>query len=103
MKKVVFSVIKGGKSENKLTGVGYITDTELLVPAISRNGKPYIRVFEDAIERCKPLSGKTDEFKGTITEYHNIDVEKFTSSGASTGYETKEVEITYYIWFKYAD
>ena len=34
MKKVVFSVIKAGRNENRMSGVGYITDKDLLIPAI---------------------------------------------------------------------
>ena len=49
MKKVVFSVIRAGKSSNRLSGIGYITDKDLLIPAISKNGKAYIRIFEDCI------------------------------------------------------
>lgn len=49
MKKVFFSVVKAGRNEQRISGVGYITDEDLLVPAISRNGKAYIRVFEDCI------------------------------------------------------
>ena len=48
MKKVVYSVVKNLKNEQiKLTGVGYITDTDLLTVATSKDNKPYIRVYED--------------------------------------------------------
>ena len=57
MKKVAFSVIKAGRNENRMSGVGYITDTDLLVPAISKKGKAYIRVFEDCIRHCHKVPG----------------------------------------------
>ncbi len=97
MKKVVFSVIKAGKNEKRMSGVGYITETDLLIPAISQKGKPYIRVFEDCIKCC---SNKIhDEYKGTFYEIREVEFE--TRNGS--GYETREIEITYYIWFKLAD
>ena len=45
MNKVVFSVTKAGKNSNRVSGVGYITDEDLLIPMISKNGKAYIRIF----------------------------------------------------------
>lgn len=39
MKKVVFAVTKQGRYENtKTTGVGYITDTDLITACISKSG-----------------------------------------------------------------
>lgn len=39
MKKVVFAVTKQGRYENtKTTGVGYITDTDLITTCISKSG-----------------------------------------------------------------
>lgn len=99
MKKVVFSVIKAGRNENRLSGVGYITDKDLLIPAISRNGKAYIRVFEDCIRYCHKMPNENNEFKGTFYELKEIEFE--TRSGS--GYEMREIEITYYIWYKLAD
>ena len=65
MQKVVFSVIKAGKNENRMSGVGYITDTDLLIPALSKNGKPYIRVFEDCIRNCHKVPNENNEYKGS--------------------------------------
>ncbi len=99
MKKVVFSVIKAGRNEKRMSGVGYITETDLLIPAISQKGKPYIRVFEDCIKYCHKIAKEHDEYKGTFYELREVEFE--TRNGS--GYETREVEITYYIWFKLAD
>lgn len=50
MKKVVYSVTKVGRNENtKMTGLGYITNKDLIIACISKNGKLYIRVFEDCV------------------------------------------------------
>ena len=47
MKKVVYSVTRYRKEEMlKLSGLGYITDTDLIIACVSQKGKPYIRVFE---------------------------------------------------------
>ena len=104
MKKVVFAVTKQGRYENtKTTGVGYITDTDLIIACVSKNNKPYIRVFEDCVKNCHPVSGKENEFRGAHYEIREIEFEKKTSSGDSTGYETREVEINYSIWYKITD
>jgi hypothetical protein len=44
MQKVVFSVTKLSKDE-KVSGIGYLADGDLLIPAISSKNKPYIKVF----------------------------------------------------------
>lgn len=74
MTKVIYSVTKLGKFENKISGVGYITDTDLLVPALSKLGKPYIRVFEDCIKNCHEVAGKEKEFRGTHYEICNFNL-----------------------------
>ena len=51
MNKVVFSVSKAGRSESKVSGVGYIDDKNLYIPSISKKGTAYIKVFEDCIKR----------------------------------------------------
>ena len=59
MKKVVYSVTRYRKEEMlKLSGLGYITDTDLIIACVSQKGKPYIRVFEDCIKNCYPIPGK---------------------------------------------
>lgn len=98
MKKVVYSVAKYGKNVSKITGVGYIAEDSLIISAISKNNKPYVRVFEDCIKYCHKLQGKTNEYQGIITEIHEIEVE--TKNGS---YDTREIEVEYNIWFKYAN
>ena len=99
MKKVFFSVTKAGRNENRTSGVGYVTETDLFIPAISKNGKPYIRVFEDCIRYCHKMPNENNEYKGTFWELKEIEFE--TRNGA--GIEKREIEITYYIWYKLAD
>lgn len=102
MKKVVYSVQKLGRSESpKMTGLGYLADKDLVIACMSQKGKPYIRVFEDVREYCHPLVGRDGEFKGQITEYREIEVEK--ENNGYTSMETIDIEIEYKIWFKYAD
>ena len=106
MKKVVFTIRKS-RSDNKLSGVGYLTDGNLLVPALSSKGKPYIRVFEDVTEKCKPIS--ENEFKGymgviftEIPVFKSVDHDNDENKDGS--YEILDsVTVTYYIWFKYID
>lgn len=82
-----------------MSGVGYITETDLLIPALSKNGKPYIRVFEDCIKHCHKIVNEADEYKGTFWELREVEFEVRNGSG----YEKREIEITYYIWYKLAD
>lgn len=93
MKKVTFSIKK--RNSEKITGVGYITEEDLLIPAISRNNKPYIRVFEDCLKYCNKIVGKTNEYQGI---YEMIIPCEILDKNAST--ETKELPISYYIWYK---
>lgn len=108
MQKVVYCVSKVNRDE-KLKGVGYLTEGNLLIPATSQKGKTYIRVFESVAEKCKPVTGTTDEFKGYVDViYTNVPVFKSVDHDSD---ETKEgsyeiietIETTYYIWFKYVD
>ena len=101
MKKVIYSISRYKKGEIiKMTGIGYITDKDLIIACISQKGKPYIRVFEDALQYCYKNTAKEDEFNGSIVEYKEIEVEKETSGHVSL--ETIEIEIEYNIWYKLA-
>ena len=98
MKKVVYSVTKVGKVENfSMKGVGYITDTDLVIACNSKAGKPYIRVFEDCIKDCHKVIGTEDEYKGAYYEIREIEFERQDGSK-----EKRECEINYYIWYKLA-
>lgn len=98
MQKVVYSISKVNKDE-KLKGVGYLVDGNLLIPATSSKGNPYIRVFEDVSEKCKPVLNEKDEFKGYISiAYENIQV----FNKEKNHYDTLDyIETTYFIWYKY--
>lgn len=98
MKKVVYSVSRYRKGDiEKNTGIGYITDRDLVIACISKNGKPYIRVFTDCVKQCFPVADRTNEFKGSYSEIREIEFEK---NGTM---ETREVELEYNIWFKFAE
>ena len=86
MKKVVYSVTRVMKEDNlKVKGVGYITDTDLLTIATSKENKPYIRVYEDCIKYCHKIND-TEEYKGTYYEVGE--------------YEGHDIQRTFYLWFK---
>lgn len=104
MKKVVYSVTKVGRNDStKMTGLGYITDTDLIIAYIGKTQKPYIRIFEDCIKDCHQIIHTTDEYKGAYYEIREVEFEKKTSTGESTGFEKREIELNYYIWFKILD
>jgi len=102
MKKVVYSISRVGRFDTpKMSGLGYVVEGNLLISAISQKGKPYIKVFEGAVEYCHKVVGKENEFKGYFTEYKEVEIEKKTNGYVSL--ETIEVENEYKIWYKYAD
>ena len=97
MNKVVFAVSKAGRSGSKVSGGGYIDDKNLYIPAISKKGTPYIRVFEDCIK--SPVT--EGQYSTTYYEYQTIEFEVMNASKTdSVGFETREICVTYFIWFK---
>ena len=96
MKKVVYSVAKADKFGNKITGIGYVTDADLITACTGQNGKHYVRIFEGCIKDCMPVSGSKTEFKG---DYYELREAEFTTKHGSK--ETREIETEYSIWFKY--
>ena len=89
MQKVVFSVSKVNRDE-KFKGIGYLSEGNLLIPAISKNGKPYIRVFEDVTKSCHSSLHSEDEYKGYVTVAYEND---------EKGY----IETDYSVWFKFVN
>ncbi len=97
MQKVVYSVSKVNKDE-KLKGVGYLIDGNLLIPATSSKGNAYIRVFEDVAKKCRKVVDTDNEFKGYVTiAYENVNI----YNKEKNRYDTLDyVETTYFIWYK---
>ncbi len=108
MQKVVYSVSKVNRDE-KLKGVGYLVEGNLLIPATSQKGRSYIKVFEGVTERCKPIAGSDSEFKGYVDViYTNVPVFKSVDhdndESKEGSYEVLDyIETTYYVWYKYVD
>ena len=101
MKKVVYSISRFGKfGSTKMTGVGFITDSDLIIACVSLKGNPYIRVFEDCVKNCHAIPNRDSEFKGAHYEIREVEVETKTSSGEFTGYDKREIEIEYSVWFR---
>ena len=104
MKKVVYSISKFNKfGSNKMSGVGFITDKDLVIACVSQKGNPYIRVFEDCVKNFHTVAGKEGEFKGAHYEIREINIETKNGSGEFTGYEKIEIENGYLLFaFPYA-
>ena len=108
MQKVVYSVSRVNRDE-KLKGIGYLVDGNLMIPATSSKGNLYIRIFEDVTEKCKPVSNKQGEFKGNleviyndVPVYKSVDHDNDESKKGS--YEILDsITVTYRIWYKYLD
>ena len=101
MHKVVYSVSKLNRFGNtKMTGVGFITENDLITACVSKKGNAYIRVFEDCVKNCHAVSGRDGEYKGAHYEIREVEFEPRNPSGESTGYDTREIEVEYSIWYK---
>ena len=112
MKKVVYSVSRTNRyGSTKMTGLGFITESDLIIACNGKSGKAYIRVFKECVKNCHAVPNRNchavpnrpDEFKGTLYEIREIEVETKNSSGESTGYETREIEVEYSVWYKFVD
>ena len=96
MKKVIYSVKKLGRFEvNQISGVGYITPTDLITSGIGKNGKSYIRVFEDCQKFLHQIPSKENEYRGVTYEIHELPVE--TKNGST---EYREFTLEYEIWYR---
>lgn len=100
MQKVVYSISKVNKDE-KLKGIGYLVEGNLLIPSTSNKGNAYFRVFEGVIKHCHAVANTTNEFKGYVpVSYENLNV----YNKEKNRYDTLDyVETTYHIWYKYID
>ncbi len=100
MQKVAYSIAKVNRDE-KIKGVGYLVDGNLLIPSTSSKGNPYIRVFDDVADKCRPVKDTNNEFKGYVTvAYENVNV----YNKEKNRYDTLDyVETTYFIWYKLID
>lgn len=104
MKKVVYSVSRNNRfGSNKLTGVGFITDADLIIACMSKKGNAYIRVFEDCVKNCHAIQGRDGEFKGAHYEIREAEVKTKSGSSEFTGYDKREIEVEYSIWYKLVD
>ena len=80
-----------------------IPESDLTCAHPTKAGKVYTGVFGDCVKNSHAVSGREGEFKGAHYEIREIEFEKKTSSGESTGYETREIEVEYSIWYKLVD
>ncbi len=99
MKKVVYNVTRYRKDELiKISGLGYITDEDLIIACISQNNKPYIRVFEDCIKDCHAIPYRPNEYQGGYYEIREIEIDT-----GKDNYDTREIQLDYKIWYKLVD
>lgn len=96
MKKIIYSLTKISKSKEntKFKGVGYINGNDLIVALKSKDGNPYIKVFEDATKNCYKKQNTLNEYSGMFYEFVKINVEIKPNS-----FEEKEIAINYYLWY----
>ena len=89
MKKVVYSVSRTNRY-----------GSTLIIACNGKSGKAYIRVFEDCVKNCHAVPNRPDEFKGMLYEIREVEFETKNPSGECTGYDTREIEVEYSIWYK---
>ena len=99
MKKVACSVSKRN-GNGKWSGIGYLAEDNLFIPALSKEGKPYIKVIEGVKGYCIS-NGRDKEYSGTVTQaLENVSV----FNKGKDRYETIDyLEIEYIVWYKYLD
>ncbi|MBQ8881959.1 MAG: hypothetical protein IJY70_01010 [Clostridia bacterium] len=103
MRKVVYSVTKIGRYGNiKTSGFGLLNETDLITFYTGKDGKRHSKVYDDCIRYCHRI-GTSNEFKGNYYEIRELEFETHNSIGQSTGYDTREIEISYFIWYKFID
>ena len=91
-KKIAYSVINA-KNGFKYKGIGEMTEEDIYLNQTDRNGNQII--LEDSVRYCHKIFNKENEYKGTYEMYVECDLED--DRGRIT---TREIIITYYIWFK---
>lgn len=99
MKKIIYAITKIGKKEDaKITGIGYITDEDIITARVNKQNKPYIKVFEDAVKYCHAIPNTTDQYAGGYSEIVELDLPD--DKGRNTH---RELQIAYWIWYKLVD
>ena len=85
MKKVIYAVTRLKRERNvKVSGIGYLSNNNLLTAQISKNGKPYVRVYED-LKLLKSVKNE-NEFTCDYYEFKEID--------------GNDIQLSYKIWIK---
>lgn len=77
MKKVVFSITRYSRQGDnvKHTGLGYITDEDLIIACTSKKGSSYIKVFEDCVKRCHH-NPSDNSYSGSYYEFVTNDEDR---------------------------
>ena len=87
MRKVIYSVKRLSKTNvTAVSGMGYISDEDLITASLSKAGKPYVRIYEDCIKNCHEIANRTNEYSGEYYEFVEID--------------GNDVQLNYSIWYK---
>lgn len=95
MKKVTYSITRCGKESTKFTGVGYVTDEDLVIAMVGKSGKPFLKVFEGVVKAChKSKYGYNGAYSEILT------VEATDKHGAKS---QTEVYANYFVWYNFLD
>ena len=59
MKKVVYSVSRTNRyGSTKMTGLGFVTESDLIIACNGKSGKAYIRVFKECVMNCHAVPNR---------------------------------------------
>lgn len=45
-----------------MTGLGFVTESDLIIACNGKSGKAYIRVFKECVMNCHAVPNRPDEF-----------------------------------------
>jgi len=92
-----FFGFKGWKKSKQIIGCRVYRRSKFIYTCCQQKGTAYIKVFEDCIKR--PLT--EGEYSTTYYEFHTVEFEVMNASKTDkVGIETREICVTYFIWFK---
>lgn len=76
MKKVIFKLTRvATKGNTIISGIGYANDKDLITAQVSKDGKPYVKIYENALANCESVSSETTNayFGAFIEKYADAD------------------------------
>lgn len=99
MKNVKYSITRFTKKGSfRFTGYGEIDEENLYTSYTDKCGNKVEHIYEDCIRCLHKVANTDNQFKGSYSEYQEIEFEN------NKGYITElEIEVCYHIWIRILD